>query len=189
MKRLILIILFVILGIYLFSGCGIVQRTMHPTYYMQINYDCTRNISVFAPKGYKIYYSFNNGAAILDGVSDGYKHTIHIHKNYLAYTSESSWNIWSSDYATQILVNLGYEARKTGYTMISVYAISPGGYPTATQTYNLWGWESNGSFYYGNSVQDIPGVSSVRIETARDDVATKEYVYYFGYDDLSIEIQ
>lgn len=76
-----------ILFIFFIQGCGIVQRTIYPERYIGLRYECRRNVNIFLPNEYKIYYSINNSNWIYDGTSKGGKHTIELKEKYFSGNS------------------------------------------------------------------------------------------------------
>lgn len=182
------IFILLILSIGLFTGCGIVSRTITPNRIMTTTYDCSRDINVFAPNGYKIYYSFNGGEEIFDGTSNGNKHTIHIHEKYVAQKVISNWSLWTTNDVANVIVQLGYECRRTGYTTMSVIIKDKNGYYYHNEDFNLWGWYSDGSMPY-NTIQEFPEVKSFSLSTPENGASSFNSTCIIEYNNKSLEIQ
>jgi|GEM_PF-5926608 len=181
-----------VLTLFIISGCGVVSRTIYPERSMVVNYECTRNVNIFSPRDNKIYYSYSKsnypGEYIYDGTSNGDRHTIRIHKNYVASTTKSNWTMWNSNDVQQVAVNLGYEVRKSAYTIMFIRVTKPDGTTYRENSFNLWGWNSDGSFY-GNNVQDLPEVSGTKNTINKDDANYAESTLVIDYNDKSIEMK
>lgn len=84
-------------------------------------------------------------------------------------------------------MQLGYEVRKRGYTILSIKILDKNEKECYNNSFNLWDWNSDGYMPY-NNVSDSPEVKSSDSEMNSDTSTSTEATFYFEYYDIAIEI-
>ncbi len=174
----------------LFVSCGLVQRTMHPSRFFKLHYNLSRDVIIFAPNGYKVYYSFtdNYNDYIFDGSVNSNKHVIAIDEKYLETSNESNWSLLDQDDVSKVWIELGKRIRKKAYTVIHLKVLSPNGELAFYDYFNLWVWNRDGSMSY-NNVQDYPEVKSLENIDGASDLSSSSGTIVIKYYPITIEVE
>ena len=166
------------------TSCGIVTRTITPNKIYIVKFNLSRDVHIFAPKGYKIYYSTQGqNNFIFDGVSDGGKHVISFSESHEASAQASNWSTWTTADANKIHQVVSRVCRERAYTTLWLQIVTPDGY-VYLKPYNLWGWYSNGNLQ-GDSIPYMKKMNDRFIKNSISEVIEQVDIEYYP---ISIEL-
>jgi hypothetical protein len=81
-----------------FSGCGFVERTMHPSMFYTNTMNLEREVKIFGPENAKIYYSMTNREPQLYGIINDGVCSLNLTKSTSKTEGVSTWNSASELY-------------------------------------------------------------------------------------------